>query len=114
MVSRIRYTPAMGTAASLIREARQRAGISQAELARRSGVPRTNVNAYERGRREPGVEILDRLLEAAGLRLAAVRPPRYPDPRAAGRDLEDLLGLVDAIEVERPRRPLRFPGFPQR
>lgn len=110
----MRYTARMSTAARLIREARSRAGISQAELARRSEVSRPNVNAYERGRREPGVEIFARLLEAAGLRLAAVRPPRYPDPGAAGRDLEDLLGLVDAIEVERPRRPLRFPGFPTR
>lgn len=101
----------MSTAAALVREARSRAGISQAELARWSGISRPTVNAYERGRREPGVEALARLLAAAGLRLAAVRPARYPDPQAAGRDLEDLLGLVDAIEVERPRRPLRFPGF---
>lgn len=104
----------MSTAADLIREARSRARISQSELARRSGVSRTTVNAYERGRREPSVDALARLLDAAGLRLAAVRPPRYPDARAAGRDLEDLFGLVDAIDVERPRRPLRFPGFVRR
>jgi transcriptional regulator with XRE-family HTH domain len=98
----------MSTAAALIREGRRRAGISQTELARRAGVSRTTVNAYERGRREPGVEALARLLRSAGLRLEVAR---YPDAAEAGRDLEDLLGLVDAIEVERPRRPLRFPPF---
>lgn len=101
----------MPIAAELLREARRRAGISQSELARRCGVSRPTVNAYERGRREPGADALARLLEGAGLRLAVVRPARYPDARAAGRDLEDLLGLVDAIEVDRPRRPLRFPAF---
>jgi len=100
----------VSTASTLIREARRRAGITQSELARRSGVSRPTVNAYERDRREPGVEALARLLEGAGLRLQVVRPPRYPDAQAAGRDLEDLLGLVDAIEVDRPRRPLEFPA----
>lgn len=104
----------MSTAGALIREARRRAGITQAELARRSGISRPTVNAYECGRREPGVEALARLLDAVDLRLAVVRPVRYPDPEAAGRDLEDLLGLVDAIEVERPRRPLRFPAATSR
>ncbi len=61
------------------------------------------MNAYERSRREPGVEALAGLLAAAGFRLTLAREPNYPDPVAAARDLEDLLGLVDA---GRPRRPL--------
>ena len=104
----------MTTGGDLIREARRRAGLSQAELARRSGISRPTVNAYERGRREPGVDALATLLDAAGYRLALTEAIRYPDARVAARDLEDLLGLVDAIHVRRPRRPLRFPSFAHR
>lgn len=104
----------MATAARLIEEARRRAGLTQAELARRAGVSRPTVNAYERGRREPGAEALAGLLAAAGFRLTLTPAPTYPDPAAAGRDLEDLLGLVDAIDTSWPREPLRFPSFSSR
>ena len=98
----------------MIFEARRRAGISQAELARRSGVPRSVVNAYERGRREPGVDALERLLDAVGCSLRIADAIRYPDEQAAARDLEELLGLADAIPVHVPRRPLTFPSLARR
>lgn len=104
----------MGRAADLLCEARRRAGISQAELARRSGVPRTVVNAYERRRREPGVDVLERLLRAAGYRLKIVEAITYPDEHAAARDLEELLGLADAIPTAGERRPLTFPSLAHR
>jgi transcriptional regulator with XRE-family HTH domain len=104
----------MGKAADLIFEARRRAGVSQAEFARRVGVSRPTLNAYERGRREPGVDALERLLEAAGLRLVTAPALRVPDPQAAANALEDLLGLVDAIAPRGPRRPLLFPAVVKR
>jgi transcriptional regulator with XRE-family HTH domain len=104
----------MGKAADLIFEARRRAGVSQAEFARRVGVSRPTLNAYERGRREPGVDALERLLEAAGLRLVTAPALRVPDPQAAANTLEDLLGLVDAIGPRGPRRPLLFPSVAKR
>ena len=52
--------------ASLIREARQRAGLSQVELGRRAGVTQSVVSAYESGARQPSVPMLERLVRASG------------------------------------------------
>jgi uncharacterized protein len=104
----------MSRAGELIFEARRRAGLSQAELARRAGVSRPTVNAYERGRREPGVEALERLLAAAGSRLVIAPAIEYPDPERAARDLEDLLSLADAIPSRGGRQPLKFPSLVRR
>ena len=40
---------------TLIRAARRRAGLTQAELARRAGTSQPVVSAYEHGRRDPSV-----------------------------------------------------------
>jgi len=96
----------MGRGAEMITEARRRAGLSQAELARRSGTARPIVNAYERGRREPSVAAAERLLQAAGYRLVVSPALRRPDPHRAARDLEEVLGLADAIPTRRAPRNL--------
>lgn len=46
---------------SLLREARRRAGLTQVEAARRSGIDQTTWSAYERGRREPAAATLRHL-----------------------------------------------------
>ena len=91
----------------LLRTARGRAGLTQAELARRAGVPRTVVNAYERGAREPGVAAFDRLLRAMGARVAVVAEPPVDASRAA-HILEQVLDLAERLPSKR-RGPLRFP-----
>jgi hypothetical protein len=53
-------------AAELIRSARRSAGMTQCELARRAGVAQPVVSAYENGRREPGLAMLSKLIEASG------------------------------------------------
>jgi predicted nucleotidyltransferase len=45
-----------------LRSRRQDAGLSQRELALRSGVPQPNIAAYESGRRVPSAGTLDRLV----------------------------------------------------
>jgi DNA-binding transcriptional regulator YiaG len=50
-----------GTSPQLIGEIRRRSGLRPAELARRAGLPRSVVSAYEHGRRQPGVDALARL-----------------------------------------------------
>ena len=57
------------SAGSVVRDARQRAGLSQSELARRAGVSQPVISAYESGRREPSVTMLTKLVEASGHRL---------------------------------------------
>lgn len=59
----------MNGAATLLRAARHRAELTQRDVAREAGVSQPNVSDYERGRREPTVPTLRRLLAAAGHRL---------------------------------------------
>jgi transcriptional regulator with XRE-family HTH domain len=54
---------------SLLREARLRAGLTQAELAERSGTARSQISRYERGDVLPSLEVLRRLIRACGLEL---------------------------------------------
>ncbi len=57
---------------TLVAEARRASGLSQAEVARRAGTSRPNVSAYERGRRSPTLETLERLLAANDQQLVTV------------------------------------------
>ncbi|HVC76212.1 MAG TPA: helix-turn-helix transcriptional regulator [Candidatus Micrarchaeaceae archaeon] len=65
----------------LLVEARRRAGISQAELGRRSGVPPSLIGRYERYEVTPSLERLRFLITAAGfelsIRLARVDPSNH-------------------------------------
>jgi len=96
-----------GRAAWLLRSSRLRAGISQAELARRADVPRTVVNAYERGTRQPAADTLALLLGAMGSQLEAHQAPRVDVERNA-RILEHVLDLAERLPTRR-RGPLTFP-----
>ncbi|HVN13117.1 MAG TPA: nucleotidyltransferase domain-containing protein [Kineosporiaceae bacterium] len=75
------------SAADLLREARRRSGLSQAELGRRAGVAQSVVSAYESGRRQPALVTLARLVEAAGgeLRVSVGDPARAPLSGPLGR-----------------------------
>jgi hypothetical protein len=57
------------TAGALLREARQRASLSQAELAARAGVTQSVISAYESGHRQPSLPTLGTLIDAAGYEL---------------------------------------------
>jgi transcriptional regulator with XRE-family HTH domain len=90
-----------------------RSGLTQAELARRAGMPRSVVNAYMRGRREPGADALARLAAAGGLELQLA--PRKPpvDVDRASRILVQVLELAEALPF-RPRPELGYPHLPDR
>jgi len=47
-----------------LRRARQQAGLTQEEVAERSGVHSTEVSRIERGKRDPRVSTLERLAKA--------------------------------------------------
>lgn len=47
-----------------LRELRERAGLSQSQLAQRSGVAQPNIAAYEAGRRNPSAAMVERLRSA--------------------------------------------------
>jgi transcriptional regulator with XRE-family HTH domain len=88
-------------------------GFSQAELARRAGLPRSVVNAYLKGSREPGADALARLAAAGGfeLQLAPRKPP--VDAERAGRILVQVLELAEALPF-RPRAELGYPPLSDR
>jgi predicted nucleotidyltransferase len=58
----------MTTTGVRIRQARTKAGLTQAELATRTRVHQPSVSAYERGVSEPRPETLQRLLDAMKVR----------------------------------------------
>lgn len=82
------------TSGSLLRGARERARLSQTDVARRSGIAQSVISAYESGRREPGMQTLARLVEATGHELVV---DTVPSP---GR----TLGLPDTPLGRRLRR----------
>jgi transcriptional regulator with XRE-family HTH domain len=88
-------------------------GLSQAELARRAGIPRSVLNVYLRGRREPGVNALLRLAGAAGFDLQLARRKAPVDAERAGKILVQVLELAEALPF-RPRAELGFPPLAQR
>ena len=59
----------MSMAGRMVREARQRANLTQRQLAAKAGIPQETIARIERGRVDPRIITLDRLLEACGLGL---------------------------------------------
>lgn len=53
----------------LVREARKRAGLTKAELARRAGVARSTVGRIEAGTQIPSTDLAERLVRAAGFEI---------------------------------------------
>jgi len=107
-----------------LRSVREQRGLTQAELARVSGIRQPNISAIERDRRLPSLDTLNRLVVACGFELAAVAGDRvvhcplpkagwYPDEQLPERldedsgdeaptvgpdtPLEDRLRLIDAV-----------------
>lgn len=66
------------TAASTIRGARARAGLTQTELAAKANIAQSVVSAYESSKREPSFETLRRLVAATGFDLDMVLIPATP------------------------------------
>ena len=75
------------TTPELLRYARGRAGLSQRELATRSGVAQPAIARIESGRVSPRVASLERLLEACGFRLAIRQAGGEGIDRTAIREL---------------------------
>ncbi|HJA19925.1 MAG TPA: helix-turn-helix transcriptional regulator [Candidatus Mediterraneibacter ornithocaccae] len=48
---------------------RKKLGMTQAELARRAGVPRTNITRFEGGSYNPSLEMMVRIAAALGMKL---------------------------------------------
>ena len=94
------------TAATLLREARTNAGLSRRGLASKAGVPISTISRIEDGRSDPTITMLERLLAAAGARLAIDVAP--------GDAIPTLAALATAVAQTRGRLKIdwtRLRGF---
>ena len=95
-----------------LRDAREKAGLSQTALAERTGTSQATISAYESGRKQPSVDTLTRLLAALGQQLAVEPGGRVDPPRARhhrnARILAQVLALAEALPA-RHERALRYP-----
>jgi transcriptional regulator with XRE-family HTH domain len=90
---------------SLVREARRRAGLTQAELARRVGTTQSAIARLERGRAEPSLERVQALVRACGLELLSSLVPADDSDWSVA--LANLRLSVDA-RVRQNQNALRF------
>jgi uncharacterized protein len=98
-------------AAEVIRRAREAAGLSKRELARRAGTSAAAIVAYETGEREPSFRTLRRLVRAAGYDSELVTRPALGrlDPVQAAKRLAEVLDLADHLPQRKAARHLAFP-----
>jgi transcriptional regulator with XRE-family HTH domain len=99
-------------ARQLIASIRETSGFSQTELARRSGLDRSVLSAYEHGRRQPSVAALARIATAAGMQLDLATARNAAAEEHAGRVLAQVLQLAESLPY-RPRNELTYPPLIQ-
>ena len=98
-------------AAVVIRKAREMAGLSKRELARRAGISPAAIVRYESGQTSPTVDTLNRILEVAGWRIA-VEIVAYPSVgERNGILLKRVLDLGDALPKRKPSTDMKAPVF---
>jgi transcriptional regulator with XRE-family HTH domain len=78
----------------LLKEARDRAGLTQRELARRAGTSQAMVARIERGQQSPSVATLERLVRACGRELRIEAPGDDPAPAERGPSASESRLLV--------------------
>ena len=69
---------------SAVRAARRKAGVSQAELAQRTGTSQPSIARLEKGQVSPTVITLDRIARALGSELIIDFEPQTEEPPAKG------------------------------
>jgi transcriptional regulator with XRE-family HTH domain len=92
----------MSSAASIVRGAREDAGLTQRALALASGVPQASIARIEAGRIDPRSATLGRLLAACGRRLAT--EVVVESGERSGVDRSVIRELLTLTPTERHRR----------
>lgn len=102
------------SAGALLREARVKAGLTQAELAERANITQSVVSAYETGRRQPSLATLERLVRATGGQLEvsvrAARDRHDPMGGALGRTLRRHRSEIEEVAAKHGVTNLRVFG----
>lgn len=95
-----KYDAAPTLAAGLIRLARAKAGLTQAELGEAAGSDQQAISAYETGRREPTMPTLVKILAAAGFEMR-IRLAPIDAHDSSLQDVLEALPVEARAEVER-------------
>jgi transcriptional regulator with XRE-family HTH domain len=99
----------MSMAGRMVRYARRRAGLTQRELSAKAGIPQETIARIERGRVDPRVGTLDRLLEACEFGLEVMPRLGVGIDRTVIRELLDLdPGERLALGIENDRNMIEF------
>lgn len=98
--------PSTVKSAVILREARLRAGLSQVELAERSGKDRVQIGRYEAGAVAPSLDTLIDLIRACGFDLPLELKPLEAIPDELG----SLWQLSPDARLERMLRRVGTPG----
>ena len=91
----------MSMAGRMVREARQRVNLTQRQLSTKAGIPQETIARIERGRADPRIGTVDRLLEACGYGLESM--PRL----GIGVDRTQIRELLKLTPSERLARALK-------
>ena len=91
----------------ILREARLRAGLTQADLATRVGTTQSAISRWEAGSARPPLEALRRLVRACGLEL---RVSLVPHDTGEAELVERNLGLTPAERLDQLVRTVAFIG----
>ena len=94
-------------AATLIKDARTRAGLTQSELAERVGTKQPAIARWESGRADPATGMTDRLLRACGYELSTELQP-FDFERDA--QIRAQLELTPAERIEQLLNAVKFIG----
>jgi transcriptional regulator with XRE-family HTH domain len=89
---------------TLVREKRERVGLTQVQLARRAGISQSTVSAVERGTRRPSLRLLGRVLAAFGLQWRVSTEP-IEEPET------ELDAAIEAMRATPPAERLVGPRF---
>jgi len=96
------------TAASLVADARARAGLAQRELARRARTAQSVIARIEGGITSPGWETLCGILASAGFELRAELVPRSRGRSHVLEDVPRILSLSPEERLTELRNAARF------
>ncbi len=89
---------------SVIQKTRQRAGLTQADLAQRVGTTQSAISRLENGRVRPSLETIERLAKACGATLEL----RLRTSEAPTAEFESNLSLTPAGRLDQLIRAVQF------
>lgn len=103
---RLSYIRSMNTS-EVVKEFRGRHGLSQTTLSELTGIPQPVLSMYERGRRRPSIETLERILSVGSETVEVVPKRSRQDDRSVSKTLELHRIVLDKF-LDDPDRVLDF------